>query len=150
MGNDGGSIPHRREVVKTKKKEERIETHALAKDKATTCALTKEPLQQPIVVCRLGNLYNKEAIIKRLLEKTMPVAFRHIQKLKDIKEAKVELKDNEVDGDGTKIILCPITQMEYNGFHKFIMPWSCGCIMSEEAAKELKMDDKCIVCSTPI
>lgn len=36
----------------------------------------------------------------------MPNAFRHIKKLKDIKEARIDLKDNN---DGTSIIMCPIT-----------------------------------------
>jgi hypothetical protein len=35
MGNDGGSIPHRREVVKQKKKIEKIETADRAKTRAT-------------------------------------------------------------------------------------------------------------------
>jgi hypothetical protein len=44
-------------------------------------------------MCRLGLLYNKEEVIKHLIEKNMPKAFRHIKKLKDIKEIKAEFKD---------------------------------------------------------
>jgi hypothetical protein len=61
----------------------------MAKLKASYCAISKEPLKPPIVVCKLGNLYNKEELLKRLVEKTMPHSFRHIKKLKDIKEAKI-------------------------------------------------------------
>ena len=86
MGNDGGSIPKRREVVKVKHREERKENFEIAKAKSRLCALGKEPLRGPIVACRLGLLYNKEDVVKRLIEKTMPKAFRHIRKLRDVKD----------------------------------------------------------------
>lgn len=89
MGNDGGSIPRRREVVRQKQKEERKENYELAKNKARLCTLSKEPLKPPIVGCRLGNLYNKEEIIRRLIEKAMPTSLRHIKKLKDVQECKI-------------------------------------------------------------
>jgi len=89
MGNDGGSIPHRTEVVKTKQKEERKDNFEIAKAKASLCAISKEPLKKPIAVCRMGLLYNKEELVKRLIEKTIPGAFRHIRKLKDVKEVNV-------------------------------------------------------------
>ena len=72
MGNDGGSIPHRREVVKQKKREERMDNFELAKSKSSLCALSKEPLTPPVVACRLGNLYNKEHLVQLLIEKKMP------------------------------------------------------------------------------
>jgi len=33
------------------------------------CHLTQEPLRRPVVACQLGKLYNKEAVIERLLDK---------------------------------------------------------------------------------
>lgn len=150
MGNDGGSIPHRREVVKHKQKEEVKEKYALAKSKASYCAISKEPLRKPVVVCRLGLLYNKEEIIKRLLEKSIPNAFRHVKKLKDVKEAKVETKDSSSDSQEPIRIICPLTQRDFNGFNKFLMNWGCGCVFSEEAATELKMTDKCLVCGESV
>lgn len=89
MGNDGGSIPHRAEMVKTKKKEEYKDNFEIARAKSRLCSMSKEPLRKPIAVCRMGLLYNKEEVVKRLIEKSIPRAFRHIKKLKDIKEAKV-------------------------------------------------------------
>jgi hypothetical protein len=47
-----------------------------------------------MVVCKLGHLYNKENILKGLLEKSLPHAFRHIKKLKDVKVGNVVWKDN--------------------------------------------------------
>jgi len=45
MGNDGGSISQRTEMVKTKKKEERKENFEMARAKARLCAISKTPLQ---------------------------------------------------------------------------------------------------------
>ena len=81
MGNDGGSIPKRSEVVKQKKNTVEVDKSAKAVARSTLCAISKEPLRSPIVVCKRGLLYNKEQLIKRLLEKTMPYEFRHIRKL---------------------------------------------------------------------
>ena len=147
MGNDGGSIPRRRELVKTKKREEKIEAYAVAKAKANFCALTEEPLREPIMVCRLGHLYNKEDLLKRLLEKSMPHNLRHIRRLKDVREAKAQTKENS---DHTITIVCPVSAIEFNGFNRFIMAWPCGCVMSEEAAQELKLEDKCLQCGIDI
>ena len=59
----------------------------MARAKSKLCALTKDKLRLPIAVCKMGLLYNKEAIVRSLIEKNMPSAFRHIKKLKDVKEA---------------------------------------------------------------
>ena len=81
MGNDGGSIPKRSEVVKQKRNEVEVDKQAKNFAKSSLCAMSKEPLRAPVVVCKRGLLYNKEHLIKRLLEKTMPREFRHIVKL---------------------------------------------------------------------
>ena len=99
MGNDGGSIPKRREVVKQKNREERKEIFEIAKAKARLCALSKDSLKEPIVMCRLGLLYNKEQVIKKMIEKSLPKAFRHIRKLKDIKDIKADFKKSEDEPD---------------------------------------------------
>ncbi len=77
----------------------------------------------------------------------MPKAYRHIKKLKDVKEIKAEFKEEE---DGTHTIVCPVSQREFNGFHPFLLIWPCGCMISEEAAKELKIGSSCINCGTKL
>lgn len=57
------------------------------------CALTKQSLQHPIVVCRRGLLYNKEALMRSMIEKNMPYTFRHIRKLSNL----VTLSHNSFD-----------------------------------------------------
>jgi hypothetical protein len=61
------------------------------------CQISKEPLQAPslndksnIYVCKLGYIYNKEELLKKLIEKQMPKEFIHIKKLKDVKDVKSE------------------------------------------------------------
>ena len=51
MGNDGGSIPGRQELVKTKKQKRHLQKDLMAKARSTMCALTKEALRSPVVVC---------------------------------------------------------------------------------------------------
>lgn len=100
MGNDGGSIPKRSEVVKHKKNEVEVDKHAKNFAKSSLCAMSKEPLRAPVVACKRGLLYNKEHLIKRLLEKTVPHEFRHIIKLsrdtKQVSEASL-LSEQNVD-----------------------------------------------------
>ena len=60
MGNDGGSIPKRSEVVKQKKIKANVDKQAKAVARSTLCAISKEPLRAPIVACKRGLLYNKE------------------------------------------------------------------------------------------
>lgn len=36
----------------------------------TSCALSKRPLQEPIVACGLGKLYNKDALLEYLLDRS--------------------------------------------------------------------------------
>ena len=82
MGNDGGSIPKRDELVKIKKKKEEAEKDDENRGKWEVCAISKEELQPPIVTCPLGFLYNKEAVLTALLENTLPSEFSHIRSLK--------------------------------------------------------------------
>jgi Rtf2 RING-finger len=63
------------------------------------CTLTKEPLKMPLVICRRGLIYNKESLIKQMIEKTMPHEFRHIRKLSNlvtVSEASFDEDRNQV------------------------------------------------------
>lgn len=106
MGNDGGSIPDRRDLVRNKPKvrlkSQKMTTEYISMirqaeqaDKANQtrarwffCALSKvsknsnitnpsssilffqRKLQEPVVSCALGKLYNKDSIIEYLLDKS--------------------------------------------------------------------------------
>ena len=130
MGNDGGSIPKRSEVVKQKKNNVEVDKAAKAVARSTLCAISKEPLRSPIVACKRGLLYNKEQLIKRLLEKTMPYEFRHIRKLtRDTYAVTISQKIGEQG------IQCAVSSQQLNGITKFYIGSSCGCLLSDSALK---------------
>lgn len=81
MGNDGGSIPGRAELVKSKKKEKRVESELVAKVfmikywkkfRAKFCALTKERLRKPVAACRIGYIYNYDSLLQAKIDKRIP------------------------------------------------------------------------------
>ena len=59
MGCDGGTIPKRHELVRTKKKPEEKDKVADLASKWQYCALSNQPLKQPIVACELGRYSTK-------------------------------------------------------------------------------------------
>jgi len=66
--------------------------------------------------------------------------------LKDIVD--VTIRENS-KSSATFQFMCPISQTEFNGLNKFILLWSCGCIISEKAFLETKekSKNKCILCN---
>jgi len=153
MGCDGGTIPTRDELVKTKKKPEQKDQDSVRLYKWQHCALTQEPLDKPIVACELGRLYNKEAIIEKLLNAKSEGSSQgadHIKSLKDVKELQLEpnpnFKDKASVGDGGYVDrsispwICPLTSQEMNGKFRFVFDWSNGKVMSKRAYKMLKAD----------
>ncbi|XP_072307924.1 replication termination factor 2 [Eucyclogobius newberryi] len=163
MGCDGGTIPKRHELVKGPKKVEKVDKNAELAAKWKYCALSQEKLKRPIVACDLGRLYNKDAVIEYLLDKTAErpnsEAVTHIRGTRDIKE--LNLTDNpEWEGErrNTKgdqyedihcgMFICPVVGLEMNGKHRFCYLQSCGCVFSERALKEVKTEI-CHKCGDP-
>lgn len=123
------------------------------------CALTQQRLQEPIVMCGLGRLYSKQNIIEQLLDrdKAMPDACRHIKSLRDVRD--LHLTPNPTfnkDADKTEGFLdhrsapyiCKLIGLEMSGRFRFIALWSCGCVFSERALKEIGTR-VCSLCQTP-
>ncbi|XP_014362306.2 replication termination factor 2 [Papilio machaon] len=157
MGCDGGTIPRRDELVRLKKKPEQKDKDAERAFKWRNCALSQQPLQQPIVACGLGRLYSKSSVLESLLDKeTKPESIAHIKNMKDIKDlnltknpayTNVEHTDGAV-GDGSAPFICPISGLEMTGKFRFIFLWSCGCVLAERALKEVKQNI-CHMCQKP-
>lgn len=151
MGCDGGTIPRRDELVKTKKKKEEKDREAATAAKWQYCALSCTKLRPPIVACELGQLYNKVAIIEFLLNKDAfpsDVA-SHVRSLKDVVELKLTEKAGyqEKAGNGGEYVdtqnsryICPVVGLDMNGKYKFFYSRQCGCVLSERALKEVKSD----------
>ncbi|KAM7326793.1 hypothetical protein ACRRTK_013160 [Alexandromys fortis] len=132
MGCDGGTIPKRHELVKGPKKVEKVDKDAELVAQWNYCTLSQEILRRPIVACELGRLYNKDAVIEFLLdksaEKALGKAASHIRSIKNVTE--LRLSDNpawEGDKGNTKgdkhddlqraRFICPVVGLEMNGRH---------------------------------
>ncbi|KAJ1670558.1 Replication termination factor 2 [Coemansia sp. RSA 25] len=168
MGNDGGSIPRRNEMVREKKQDEKTDRKNQAIALNYFCALSKQQLQEPIVGDELGRLYNRESVLEYLLDRS---AFGdghsicdNVQSLKDVKTLKVTPNPAFSKGESgkkssssilsfdeqpTARFVCPITMKEMNGNSGFEFIWSCGCVFSAQARRELPESTTCIVCDEP-
>jgi len=139
MGNDGGSIPDRRDLVKSKKKAEQADKANQTRARWGFCALSKKRLQEPVVSCRLGRLYNKDALIEFLLDRTSYGDGKdicgHVRSLKDVKELRLTANPikstNQGDIDAPIApFVCPLTMKEMNGAVPFGYIHTCGCVFS--------------------
>lgn len=122
------------------------------------CALTQERLREPIVMCALGRLYSKQSVIEQLLDREteMPDSCKHIKSLKDIRDLHLTPNPIYKDEDKTEGLLdtrsapyiCKLIGLEMSGKFRFIGLWSCGCVFSERALKEIGTNI-CSLCQTP-
>nr|CAH8847708.1 unnamed protein product [Trichobilharzia regenti] len=149
MGGDGGSIPRRDDLVKSKKKQEVANREAANMALWKHCSLTQDPLRQPVVSCLLGRLYNKESVINKLLTKTKGDGFSdHIKKLRDVKELRLSVTTNGTTTLDPQLFYCPVTGLEMSGIYPFVYLWGCGCVFSKKALTEVS-SNLCMLCGTP-
>ncbi|KAL4936526.1 hypothetical protein BDV06DRAFT_227824 [Aspergillus oleicola] len=168
MGNDGGSIPTRRELVREaarnpstaqlKETQRELQEHFW-----TTCPLSHRALLRPIVSDCAGNLYNKDAILKFLLpgDEAEGISSKvdceeilagRVKGLRDVVELKFEI-DTEREGHPTANAnsekkegwICPVTAKQLGPNVKSVYLVPCGHVFSEEAVRQLK-GDKCLQC----
>ncbi|PWN28377.1 hypothetical protein BDZ90DRAFT_213958, partial [Jaminaea rosea] len=163
MGNDGGSIARRDELVKVKVGKPVQEAARQRRARWSTCALSKKPLKQPVVADGLGRMYNKEALVNWLIQSKVNDAkgvkdeaganMSHVRKLKDVTELK--LHDNPAanipkngqngsnghqNSDDEQLpapFACPLTGRPMNGSHRFVFIRAAGsgAVMSESGLK---------------
>ncbi|XP_063153096.1 replication termination factor 2 [Candoia aspera] len=163
MGCDGGTIPKRHELVKGPRKVEKVDKNAELVAQWYYCTLSQEKLSRPIVACELGRLYNKDAVIEFLLDKSsdkvLVEAASHIKSIKNVVELnlsdnpawtgdKGNTKGDKYDDIQSARFICPIVGLEMNGRHRFCFLRNCGCVFSERALKELKTET-CHKCGIP-
>ncbi|KAG9353379.1 hypothetical protein JZ751_017974, partial [Albula glossodonta] len=152
MGCDGGTIPKRHELVKGPKKVEKVDKNAELIARWSYCALSQEKLRRPIVACELGRLYNKDAVIEYLLDKSaerpnteVVVHIRGIKELNLTDNPAWEGERSNSKGDRYEdlhcaMFICPVVGLEMNGKHKFCFLHTCGCVFSERALREVKTE----------
>ncbi|CAF9921380.1 hypothetical protein IMSHALPRED_005169 [Imshaugia aleurites] len=161
MGNDGGSIPTRRELVKssaaalstTQVKEIQTEQQ---EHYWSTCALSHQPLSLPVVSDALGTLYNKDAVLDYLLnvgkeggevdkaelEKRGEAFKDRLRGLRDVVE--VHFQGDEAGGNHRWV--CPVTGKELGPGTRAVYLVPCGHAFGELVFKEMP-DDVCLVCN---
>ncbi|MCJ1386090.1 hypothetical protein MMC17_009215 [Xylographa soralifera] len=168
MGNDGGSIPKRRELVK---EAARLPTSAEIKESQqeqqeyhwTTCPLSHEPLKQPVVSDSAGILYNKDAILEFLLPQDNEVPGRskaddeevlggRVRSLKDVVEVKFEVEQDGADRDDGKASprklkwICPITNKLLSPGVRAVYLVPCGHAFLESTVREIH-GEACLQCN---
>lgn len=165
MGNDGGSIPKRRELVK---EAARALTTTQAKEQLTeqqeyfwsTCPLSRKPLATPVVGDAAGTLYNKDSVIEFLLKEEgrekeeegkvadvrsegqfveLGTAGDRLKGLKDVVEVKFEIGTAErKEGSGRQEVwVCPITGRELGPGAKAVYIVPCGHAFAGSVVKEV-------------
>lgn len=140
MGNDGGSIPKRRELVKNAARAATVsELKATAFESLahawTHCALSGASLEMEASVSDWkGRLFNYEAILSGLMPTDEPAeatpATFGIKSLRDV----VRLKFSKTGGQWT----CPISMKELGPSTKAVYLVPCGHVFAEVAITEIQ------------
>ncbi|KAL8821699.1 MAG: hypothetical protein Q9191_007258 [Dirinaria sp. TL-2023a] len=170
MGNDGGSIPKRRELVKeaakdpstTQAKETQNEQQEY---RWSNCALSNQPLRPPVVSDWAGNLYNKDAVLESLIANSSSgggdlmksdneATRRPIGSLRDVVEVKFQVEDEEGENEQQQRTspvpkwVCPITNKTLGPGVKAVYIVPCGHAFAESAVKEIAAET-CLQCNEP-
>lgn len=164
MGNDGGSIPTRRELVKeaarNKTTTELKETQAEQQEYYwTTDPITNEPLEEPIVSDANGRLYRKESVLKLLtgdegvnVEEAERATMGAIRTLKDVVEVRFTVdteggrsEERAANGAKRNMWVCPVTNKPLGPGSKAVYIVPCGHAFSGVAIKEVA-EEKCLTC----
>lgn len=148
MGGDGGVIANQRRFMRACAESREKEGNRSIRDekfaRTAYCSQSAEILQEPIVACQLGFLYNKESILTALINKSLNPAFSHIRTLKDLKTL-ILTKNPEYNAanrlddstNSSSMFICPISRLEFHGLHPFSFIWTTGYVLSDRAIKEI-------------
>jgi len=160
MGNDGGSIPKRCELVKeAAKNPSSTEIKESLQEKQefywTTDPLSNQPLRPPIVSDCNGKLYNKQSILEYLLPGSDEKAEQDkvlagaVKSLKDVVEVYFHSDDVEKNSNGAVKTrwICPITNKPLGPGSRAVYLVPCGHAFTAEGVKEVK-DGHCVTCGT--
>lgn len=170
MGGDGGSTKRRTDHVdihgsvmgdqtgrfkafdhnsmRQSSKKHQTDDHQSLLDRAQTCTLTQEPLEARVVCCSLGMLYNKDPLLRALLNKNLPPELQHIQSLKAVFEVSLHNNPERPCGGNTYSVptarfMCPLAQLPMNGRYRFVAIRTTGGVVSERGLKEVGSDGTC-------
>ncbi|KAJ4287075.1 Replication termination factor 2 [Collariella sp. IMI 366227] len=167
MGNDGGSIPTRRELVKYDARTPTVSELKATALESLSHAWTHDPLtserldMENVVSDWRGRLYNYESVLRGLMpngddDDTAPAlvngespeltfASTGIKSLRDV----VKLKFKRFTPSGTKgkvIWACPVSQKELGPATRAVYLVPCGHVFADVAIKQIQ-EDACPECS---
>ncbi|KAK4195729.1 Rtf2 RING-finger-domain-containing protein [Triangularia verruculosa] len=167
MGNDGGSIPTRRELVKDAARAPTVSELKTTALENLNHAWTHDPLTselldlENVVSDWRGRLYNYESVLKGLMpsdsddtqnpesansgSSECTFASTGIKSLRDI----VKLKVKRYTPSGPKekgIWACPVTLKELGASVKAVYLVPCGHVFAETAIKQIQ-EEVCLECS---
>jgi len=101
--------------------------------RSTHCCLTGSELEEPIVCDDMGNLFNKAALLKSMIDGTLPedlaeynFKYQHLTNL-NLKRL------NPGEGADGAIFCCPITGLHMNGLVGFVALKPSGHVVSRRA-----------------
>jgi hypothetical protein len=150
MGGDGGTVPKRADLVRTKGyrfargdhqggmgskpnlKIRTIQAQDLTEhvSKYELCSLTQLPLEHPVVCSAQGDFFIKEKILQALLYKTVPARFG-VKSLKQLFNVNKNFRG-----------LCQVSATALGDVALLVRP--CGCILSQKT--EMHKNSDCPVC----
>lgn len=191
MGLDGGTIISRTDVLRgaswrvasrdagarSTRGGQVADTYVASKEGASAadttaarwsaCALTGEPLRAPVVACLLGNLYNRESVVKLLLGRkgvfaddaakwqytnmiAASNAWAHLQSLKDVFQLQptAPATNSGVSEHFTITWQCPVTGIAATSGQPMAAVRGCGHVFAARTLQEVK-DNTCPLCSSP-
>lgn len=167
------SIPTRRELVREAARapttsEVKVAIREHLEHHWSNCPLSNRKLHTPIVSDCIGNLYNRESILRFLLpgDEVEGIGSKaecekllggRVKSLRDVVDVKFEVQDgdsadaknnekigtNATNGDVQERFVCPITFKELGPNVKCVYLVPCGHAFSEEAIREMK-SDRCL------
>lgn len=169
MGNDGGSIPKRRELVKNAARAPTVSELKATAHESLTHAWTFDPLTslpldlENIVSDALGRLYNYESILHALLpsdstptsttgDSPPPPQFTFastgIKSLRDVVKLKFKrYAPPGSKGDKKEVWACPVSLKELGPGTRAVYLVPCGHVFAEVAMEHVDGERVCPECS---
>lgn len=168
MGNDGGSIPKRRELVKNAARAATVSELKATAHESLTHAWTFDPLTslpldlENIVSDALGRLYNYESILHALLpsdstpstttgDSPPPPQFTFastgIKSLRDVVKLKFKRYAPPGKGEKKEVFACPVSLKELGPGTKSVYLVPCGHVFAEVAMEHVDGEKVCPECS---
>lgn len=144
MGGDGGTLNNSRaDHVRMRAElggytDAQALSSARARERASVsvCAASRQRLAPPVVVDRLGQLFNKDALIAVMLDREGGGGgkFEHVRSLG---------KDAAPVGDWG---FCKVTRETVSERGRFVVGWRCGCVVAMKAVEAVRGEGVCVGC----